>query len=213
MKIYITGCGKSGTTLLHRLFAAFSNVVLAPDEHTGKMFSFQDEGDTILVGKRSRYEVYSGWSGKGYFFESLLELRMHKVILINIFRDGRDVIEGEDGRISPSEWIHSIYQTIDYAKYLTMNLRYEDLVRQPDLVQKDVAAQLKLNIKHKWSDYPKFLSREDLHLEFYRGLEEYELRPISTDRIGKNHQMYKYRCSPSEKREFERMLKHCEYIK
>ena len=213
MRIFITGCGKSGTTLLLRLFAAFSNVVLVPNEHTAKDFSFMDDKDIILVGKRSQREIYSSWSGKGYFFESLLELREHKVKLVNIFRDGRDVIESGDGQVLPRKWIDCIYQIIDYPQYLTMNLRYEDMVTKPDVVQQSVVDKLDLKIKYKWSDYPKFLDKEVEHWRQFRGIEAYNLRPISTDRIGKDHQLYKFRCSPSERLEFEKMLQFCGYVK
>lgn len=214
MRIYITGCSKSGTTLLLRLFKAFSNVVLVPREQSAKYFSLIDHKKGILVGKRSRCEVYSSsWGGKGYFFESLLELREHNINIVNIFRDGRDVIESRQPQVSPREWISCIHQIVDYPQYLKLNLRYEDIVTKPNEIQQIVANKLKLSIEHKWSDYPNFLDKDTAYWQQVRGREAYRPRPISAKRIGKNYQLYKYRCSPSERREFEEMLKFCGYIK
>lgn len=215
MKIFITGCSKSGTTLLQRLFEAFSDVVLVINEQSIENFCLMDHKDVILVGKRTQHEIYSFiWKGKEIFLKDITKIQKHKVILINIFRDGRDVIESENYRVSPKEWIDCIYQIINYPQYLTLNLRYEDIVSKPNEIQQVVSDKLGLKVEYKWNTYPSFSSKKVYDLKFYRYLEEYRLRPISTNRIGKCLQLYKSRCSSLlEKLEFERMLRLCGYIK
>ena len=64
-------------------------------------------------------------------------------------------------------------------------VRYEDIIRNPDQVQAYLAQVLGLEIIAPWSDYPAFVP-DDMRVSG----DEYALRPLSDASIGKriNHQ-------------------------
>lgn len=51
LKIFVTGCARSGTTLLQRLFFSFDNIEIIPKEIKLENFCAY-KSDKILVGKR-----------------------------------------------------------------------------------------------------------------------------------------------------------------
>jgi len=61
-KIYITGCARSGTTLLARLFHAFDNCQIMSEECSLEDFAKIDMSDQdcdFLVGKRTEQSIFS----------------------------------------------------------------------------------------------------------------------------------------------------------
>lgn len=193
--IYITGCAKSGTTLLCRLFHAFAGLNVTHDEltwHEAIKFSFTQPYDTVV--KRSKMAPFTF-----DIYETELMTIFHNLSnvgfkIINIVRDGRDVVLSDDGVISGTRWIHACRQAIEYRKYIDCQIKYEDLVSDPNTVQEYVAKKLDLTIQHTWSSYPKFVPEDVFKHSGFKGRKIYEPKPISTASVGKDLQAYKTKC-------------------
>jgi len=205
MKVFITGCAKSGTTLLRRLFLAFSGVEVLPNETSLYGFLGKQNEKGILVGKRQYGDIFSSMLADATLLKAVsLLLNNPQIKIVNIYRDGRDVVESG---IKPSRWIASIRQMLNYGSLISANVRYEDLVKSPDDVQAIVARELMLESKFGFSEYPKFFQADHVS-----GQKKYSPRPISTDRIGKDLELYKQRVtSEAERRTFENLLRSLAY--
>lgn len=200
MKIFITGCAKSGTTLLRRLFFAYEGANVIPGEVSLYDFLAKSNDGDFLVGKRSYGDIFSGSLVDGNLLKAVsLLLNNPQIKVVNIFRDGRDVVESG---IKPNRWIQSIRQMLNYQGLLAVNVRYEDLVKDPDSVQKIIADRIRLDAESPFSEYPKFFKGDEV-----AGHEKYRPRKITTERIGKDLDLYKQRVtSDSERRTFENLL-------
>jgi hypothetical protein len=69
---------------------------------------------------------------------------------------------------------------VQYPEYITCNVRYEELMVNPDAVQNYVAEVLNLKIIHKWSDYPTWFTDtdDDPNLKLSKFKIDYSLRKI-----------------------------------
>jgi hypothetical protein len=180
MKIFITGCARSGTTLLRRLFYSFDNVEII--DHELSLPEFVDKkSDKILVGKRTKHSILShDYKEPEIFEKAALELLKHTKV-INLLRNGYDVIEsGEDA--TPQRWLDSIDAYLRLKEYIDLNIFYEDLVTNPDLVQDQIIEKFNLKKLHDFNEYPAFVPE--------KGLEEakrYTPKPTNTSRINKQY--------------------------
>jgi hypothetical protein len=200
MRIFITGCAKSGTTLLRRLFYAFDGVnVIDREISLYEFFSISNEGG-ILVGKRAYADIFSANLADGNLLKAVSHLLNNRHIrIVNIYRDGRDVIESG---IKPGRWIASVRQMMNYRDLLAANVRYEDLVQTPDTVQLLLSSRLRLDLIHKFSDYPAFFREDDVS-----AIEKYRPRKITAENIGKDVELYKRRVvDDAQKQIFENLL-------
>jgi len=203
MKIYITGCAKSGTTLLARLFWAFEGLYVIKEETRPYDFLMADDN---LVGKRTHNTLFGGalLNREEILLQKLL---LSEFTVVNIVRDGRDVIksfEDDWGVNGCFEWMNAINQAIDHGDLIDHHIRYEDIINIPNGAQTVVAEELDLKIIHKWSDYPKFYDTDQL------GMGSYAPRPLSDDRIGKAPERYKQVIN--DEHAFEALLKQHGYL-
>ena len=182
MRIFITGCAKSGTTLLKRLFYAFEDVDICPDERHIVHFFEQPARAQVLVGKRHRFSLFSEHLSDEVMEHQAELIRAHGVKVINIIRDGRDVIYSDHNNVSPRRWVAAMRQRGKFADLIDMEISYEDLVRRPDDVQQQVAENLGLSIKYRWSDYPTFVPDEEFTM--ISGM-TYTKRPLDNKSVGK----------------------------
>ena len=89
-------------------------------------------------------------------------------------------------------------------------MRYEDLVTDPDKVQKQIKEKFGLKKKFNFSDYPDFISDDvyDLsHPKIYGG------RRISPKSVGKDPLAYKELCDEKTLIEFDKLLRQLNYLK
>lgn len=131
----------------------------------------------------------------------------NNVKVLNIYRDGRDAIES-GWHINCERWIHSIRQMKRAKNCIFYNLGYEELVLLPDLIQGELGGKFNLKAKRLFSEYPDFVPSEVLLKE--QG-ESYRGRPITTDRIGKNLELYRETCPENLLFDFERYLEELNY--
>ena len=74
-----------------------------------------------------------------------------RIKVLNIIRDGRDVIQSSNNYVKPKRWIESMRQSREYKDLITLQIKYEDFVKNPDKVQKLIATKFELDIKFKFS--------------------------------------------------------------
>jgi hypothetical protein len=205
MRIYITGCAKSGTTLLRRLFYAFDGINVIDREVSLYDFLSMPNGAGVLVGKRAYGDIFSGALVDEKLLQAVsLLLNNTQIKVVNIYRDGRDIVESGE---KPGRWIASIRQMLNYQGLLSINLRYEDVVKTPDTMQGLIASKLGLESIHKFSDYPTFFRGDEVDAQ-----EKYRPRKITPERIGKDLELYKQRViDEAQKNTFENLLRSLGY--
>jgi len=214
-KIFITGCAKSGTTLLNRMFHSFKNTWVISNEV--QLVDFiklkpEDVGDyNFVVGKRGPYTIFSDSSvPKNQLNYQHALLTNYQIDVINIVRDGRDVVRSfwKDWGVNGCfEWMECINQGKAYRHELS--LHYETLITRPDEVQEVIMNQLGLKKEYNFSEYPLFVSpdpKEDLLSDSYK------LRPLDTSTIGRDLEFYKT-LTPNDQEYFDKLLKEGDYIK
>lgn len=212
---YITGCARSGTTLLQRLFYSFDDGFIIdgeiPLEYFGGSKQFLKVTQKALnnkwiLGKRWFTTIFSNTLNSTKLDEDSELIEKYDVKIINIYRDGRDVIES--GKVDARRWIDSIKQMTAFKHLITCNVQYENLIKMPDTVQTDISLILDLNIKAKFSEYPDFVPDRTFNLLKDK---TYRKRVLSNERIGKNFELYKVKY-PNEVTEFDDCLKLLNYI-
>ena len=90
-----------------------------------------------------------------------------------------------------------------YKKLISLNVGYEELVREPDTVQWRLVFAFGLTPASMFSDYPSFVPESAF--EMTKGERAYGKRPIETTRIEKDPELYKKICPPELVAAFE----HC----
>jgi hypothetical protein len=200
-KIYITGCARSGTTLLLRLFYSFNNVDIIDKEINLQNFC-SINSDKVLVGKRSINTIFSNILNKEDLDNQIKIIKDNNIKIINITRKGLDVIES--GKTSPERWIESIRQKIIYKDLIKFNIDFNDLVSQSNIIQEYISFIFDLTIKYKFSEYPEFLPNN-----LVWNKEAYRPRPITTENINK---VYDWE-SRIDKNTFLELCKGDKYVK
>ncbi|MDB4335846.1 sulfotransferase domain-containing protein [bacterium] len=226
-KIFITGCAKSGTTLLLRMCFAFEDTeVLYKKGAEGHELDFNDFVDykstnQFVIGKRHPPALLSTTYDHQLHQTQAGKVLSEKIGIINVVRDGRDVLLSDGNYVKPERWISCIEQRdkVLFGNLIDLEISYEDLVRKPDQVQKDIENKFGLKSKHSFSVYPDYvedwvfdwnvsvLARAGLGNE-----KKYGKRRVSDKAIGKDLQAYKNICTEEELPPFEKHLKHLGYL-
>jgi len=169
-KIYITGCAKSGTTLVRRLFNAFEGLnVYNYEEITPKDF-YTSEYD---VGKRFQ-SLFSGELPNSLITQQLEMFQ--EIIVIDVLRNREDVLKSDNGYVNSNRYNTCLLHRKEYGNLINYTIIYEKLLENPDLIQNEISKLFDLKIKHKWSDYPKFIDISQEKPQTHSGI--YKLRPI-----------------------------------
>ncbi len=183
-KIFITGCAKSGTTLLKDLFRSFESTWVIEDEITVNSFcnlKKENVGEfDFVVGKRSWDTIYSCGRLRDTDIKSqYYQLQKAEIIVITVIRDGRNVVTSllkDWGWYSPFEWMECIRQMKDNDGIIKMVIPYEELLKTPDVIQDYISEVLGMSFKHRFSDYPTFIDTTE-HRE-----KNYTFRPLDKDK-------------------------------
>jgi len=158
MKLFIAGCGRSGTTLIRDLMNCFENTVVLMDDPYGEAeFTFfrdspSEKSNQVI--KRS-----------GYAWKTLAALPAD-VQLMYCVRHPFDTLTSTHPltrnmrrfHITEERWI-SEYKALQALRIAQPQrdiyvLRYEDLVREPDETQKKIANHFGLVASHAFSRNP-----------------------------------------------------------
>lgn len=213
LKLFITGCAKSGTTLLLRLFNYFKDVHVVYDGDSNEvyleMLNQASLDFEIVIGKRKWNHILSYPLDDNTLGQQEKYIVDNDIKIINIIRDGRDVVLSDDKWVPPSRWISCIEQRKRFEHVIKLEVKYEDIIYHPDDMQDKISKKFNLEIEHKFSDYPNHL---DEGIFTKKGGNLYTARPISATSIHKDLEKYKNLCSPKELIIFDDLLKGLGYI-
>ncbi len=181
-KIYITGCAKSGTTMLLDMFHAFKKTWVIVDEVTLEDFtqltSERVGNFDFVIGKRSVGTIFSASNlTQRDINRQLYLIAQHGIKVVNIVRDGRNVVKSyleSWGYYNPFEWMECVIQANTYSNFIHHSIRFEDLVTTPDAVQLKLSSAFGFQSVANFSDYPKFISNANRS----PSSKSYNLRPI-----------------------------------
>jgi hypothetical protein len=182
-KIFITGCAKSGTTLLKRMFHSFNDTTVIKNETGIYGFNSVKFNGGFLVGKRRWDTLFS----TSRLIKEDIKIQgdiLKDLFVINIVRHPNSVIKSYrkdwdvDGGL---DWVESINHYNKYKHLIDINIRYEDLIKTPNEIQKLIMEKTGLKKSHLFSDYPSFFPIKEL--EEVSSKENYKLRPIDINKL------------------------------
>jgi hypothetical protein len=222
-KIFITGCAKSGTTLLLRMCFAFKNTEILyrtgfnGHELTLSEFLNSETDKKFLIGKRLPPFVLSN-THTPEFEDQLKWIRKNDIGIINVIRDGRDVVLSDGKYVKPERWLSSMIQRKKYSDIIDMEIKYEDIVRFPNNIQDNMVNVFGFERNAHFSDYPDFVKDWiydwNVSVTGRAGKQEsdYGKRRLSEVSIGKNLEAYKDLCTADQLNIFNEELKKAGYI-
>ena len=225
-KIFITGCAKSGTTLLLRMCYAFKDTeVIYKEGFDGHEMDFDEfvkhkSESKFTIGKRHPPALLSNVLIPE-FQNQAGNIIKEDIRVINVIRDGRDVVLSDGNYVKPKRWIESIDQRDEvlFGNLIDLEVKYEDLVTDPEKVQRQMEEVFGLESEHSFKDYPEYV--EDWVFEWNvsvlaragKGNEtDYGKRKVDASGIGKDPEAYKDLCSDLELPKFEKHLKKLGYV-
>ena len=173
-KIFITGCAKTGTTLLRRLFNAFDLKVYNKEEIRLENFV----NTQYDVGKRTVKQLFSNVLSETEIKRNLKILKDNEVKVINVMRNKKDVLKSTNGYVTKKRYEHSVKQANDYKDYIDFTVTYEEIIEDCDKVQSKIAEHFGLKIVHKWSDFPEWFDDSEEPKGGNWDNKNYSLRPI-----------------------------------
>ena len=223
-KIFITGCAKSGTTLLLRMCYAFENTeVLYQKGFDGHELAFDDfieykPEKPFTIGKRHPPAILSNIASPELDRQHDI-IRKEDIGIINVVRDGRDVVLSDGNYVKPRRWIESAKQRDTYSDIIDIEVRYEELIKKPDQVQAQLCEVFGLKAAHSFEEYPDYVP--DWVYEWNVSVlaragkgnkTNYGKRKLSPEGILRRPHAYKDVCSVNEIEEFETMLRELGYL-
>ncbi|MEA5521282.1 hypothetical protein [Limnoraphis robusta] len=181
-RVYIRGCPRSGNTLMLLLCGVGfknSHILTAQDIPIPE----KSDPDKITFGT---FPSPEGFSYKQVQADHFLD--REDAAIIFMMRDPRDVLISEHGAKPGEPWIKDPKRWIDNALLLkkiqyhnrVVWVKYEDLVSQPNQVQKQIATTLGLEITRPFSEGWKHF--QPINPGYLKSLKE--IRPLEKDRIG-----------------------------
>lgn len=181
-RIHIVGCSpRSGTTLMAEMMFNCFEI----DLYTGR----EDRIGALPTGKGN---IFLTKSPKDVVIVDDVLRYMKKMYVIYMLRDPRDVISSKHPSDNKRYWsslrswqLYAPYgqQLADHPRFITV--RYEDLVQDPDAIQKMIKERIPfLQQKELFSNFHTKATPTAEYRESMRGL-----RPVNTDTIGnwRNH--------------------------
>jgi len=164
MKIYIVGCAKTGTTLLRRLFNAFDGLEVSQDE----MYLYEFIDSKYNVAKRHKREMLSSAYEDEAVELQLTKADVNNIKIVYIERNRVDTLKSSNGYVEPERYDFVTAQAQRLSNRIDCFVSYEELIKDCNKVQKQIAEDLGLTIKYKFSDYPNFIKEDNLNHGQYR---------------------------------------------
>lgn len=176
-RIYVMGCGRSGTWLLAGLFATYADLEIIPKELSVEHFGLFKTKKKVLLLKRD------------YAAHVRIEQIPACIEIVYIIRHPFDVLTSHNPankktyHIEPYRWLNEILALqylLDSKRSQTTIIKYEELVQDPHNSQALIAGKLKLGISHPVEMLDKVFQPDAGTINAMHGL-----RPIDTNSIGK----------------------------
>lgn len=185
-RIYITGCPFSGTALMNRLFYAFQDVEVLNNEISLDDFLKVRSNSPILVGKRTAHTIFSHILRLGEMRRQIQLLVEYGVEILYMSRWGWDVVRTrgeESNRCSSKRWIACQQDARRHSSLISLSVRYEFLISNPEVVQHRIEEIFRLKSAHPFLAYPDFVPPEVFDLPPYRDSPAHHPRPLDDHSI------------------------------
>ena len=224
-RIYIVGCSRSGTTMLHYAMVAFQDTVLFEKETN--LWSHPNIRDIFLLYKEKRHnnnifyisKRHAEWWHTVDLYKSLDHIMKYDIYLINIVRDPRDVLtskhplEKRRYYVEPWYWEKSIEAADFLIKILgsyqnKLTIKYEEVVLSSNSIEAKLKSNLGLNLRENiksWNNLKDNLEKLGSNNKMIPYM--HKLRNFDRDSIGK------WKSSEENKKYVEYLLKESEYRK
>tara|TARA_Y100000296_G_scaffold72398_1_gene88733 strand:+ start:1140 stop:1763 length:624 start_codon:yes stop_codon:yes gene_type:complete len=146
-------------------------------------------------------------------------IRKEDISIINVVRDGRDVVLSDGNYVKPRRWVESIKQRGVYSDIIDIEVRYEELIRKPNQIQAQLEETFGLSSAHSFSEYPDYVP--DWVYEWNVSVlartgkgnkTNYGKRKLSPEGILRSPHAYKDVCKVNEVEEFEATLRELGYL-
>ena len=176
-RIFVMGCGRSGTWLLTGIMSTFREVATVPKEVPVELFGLVQSPKRTVVMKRSMrsYETIENIPSR----VSILYIVRHPYDVLTSFNR----TTGRKYHISPARWLGemmSLQFLFDTQREATKIIRYEDLVRHPDRIQEELGAFFGLEMQVGAHDFLRTFRPPREATAAMHGL-----RPIDSQSIGR----------------------------
>jgi hypothetical protein len=154
VRIYVMGCGRSGTWLLTALFSTFRDTTVISEEIPVQFFGIIKSNTKTLVLKRD----FRSWQR--------VEEIPQEINIAWIVRHPYDVLtshnpsSGREYHIDPYRWLGEM-EALRFLHETRKNffcVRYEDLVMNPSLAQARIASFYGLSVQNSYSEIAKTFS-------------------------------------------------------
>jgi len=171
-RIFLAGCGRSGTYLLAAMMQCFKDTYVHPGEAPAEAFASLDNEASTHVIKRLSDSFKT------------LHLIPAEICLIHLVRHPFDVLTSEhmgtERYIKPNDWNAEIDAMRHLQRQNHLIIRYEDLVSSPDQIQTLILEKFGLQRHRKFSEFHTVAEVPGQISESMHGL-----RPPSTESVGK----------------------------
>jgi len=159
--IFVAGVPGAGCTLMKRLFLAFEDTI-APD---CEMFPTQllvkmQEQEEILVTSRLGATLFAVDLAEEEKEKQVRELRNENVGVLLMTR----AFNPKKARVDMQRWSASYSDAFAYWDLIDYTLSYHRLIKEPDIVQVEIANIFDLDIKYHFSEYPDFIDPSTINM-------------------------------------------------
>lgn len=174
-RIYIMGCGRSGTWLLTGIMSTFEDVYLLAHEGPATRFADFTAEERVHVTKRDN--VAFGW----------INLIPQEIKILAIVRHPFDVLTSHNPNnsrkyhVPPLRWnleMQALRWLVDTRRPGTLIVRYEDLVTNPNGVQKAIAEFFKLRVRIPAIDYERTFNAPQIATTAMHGMRRPDVHSI-----------------------------------
>ena len=164
-RLYVTGCGRSGTWLLLGMMTTFRDTAVLMAEAAVGRFARLTAPEPVHVLKRA-HDSHESLAAIPPAIELLHLVRFPLDVLVSRHRD-------RARHVTPERWraeTAALRALLEAGRAGLMVVRYEDLVREPDRVQAAIAERFALEPELPFSRFAERARFDSLTLEAMKGL-------------------------------------------
>ena len=209
--ILISGCSKSGTSLIHSILSTHKNIIspLNETDFTSLKFHLSKENKEFLkfihTKKINDNQFFLIKRPNSVFYLKLLKLKFPNIQTIMMIRDGRDVVISAKlffkwpTSFATNTWLQNSRAILKLSSHKLIIIKYEQLVFEPVITIKSVSSFLHLNPPFKESEilnYHKKVGENKI-------AEKNAVKPIFNTSVNS----WKVKMNNSERIEFEQKAK------
>lgn len=182
MRIYITGCARTGTTLVKNLMYAWKPNIAIHDQEEPIEWWAGASGNAVgpTVAKRHYGSIFSNVISENNSTKQREMIRKFDLKIINCVRQQKGVMKPGRGITVPaSRWKHCMMQAEAYKNWIAYTISYEALCSDPYEMQCQLIEALGLSDDcARWDKFPIFVPDSAFAATNLKKFPGYGRRPI-----------------------------------